>query len=155
MSGVALRVGLAAFGVAAGVIVAFVVDDTLHVRAFAPGIGYGAAGILLAAIMAGVTGALAGFGRKAPRRRIGMAVLGSAFVAATIACTLVRLREPWLDLGPFGAGPFGAVSVVTLGVSQLFAVVMCDAILSLRPPMDENEVANDVANDVANEQPPT
>jgi len=126
-----LRCALAACGVAAGVIAAFVVDDVVHIRAFAPGFGYGATGVVLAAVLGAFSAALAGFARKAPRARIGAAALGAAVIAVTAACTLVRLREPWLDLGPFGAGPFGAVSVVTLAMSQLFSVVICDAILSL------------------------
>lgn len=46
----------------------------------------------------------------------------AALSATLVAFVLVRLPSPWIDLGPFGAGPITAIAVFLLPVAQLAAV---------------------------------
>lgn len=77
----------------------------------------------LAIVVVGVVGAAYG---AAHGRLLDVALGRSAAIAALsaalVAFVLVRLPSPWLDLGPFGAGPITAIAVLVLPIAQLCAV---------------------------------
>lgn len=47
----------------------------------------------------------------------------AAISAALAAFVLVRFPSPWVDLGPFGAGPLTAIAIVVLPAAQIAALV--------------------------------
>jgi hypothetical protein len=57
----------------------------------------------------------------------GRAAGAGAIVASVVAFLLLRFPSPWVDLGPFGAGPLTAVTVVVLPLAVLATVLATTA----------------------------
>lgn len=66
------------------------------------------------------------FGAASARMR-GVAVGGAAaigaLVASLVAFLLLRMPSPWVDLGPFGAGPLTSLALVLFPLAQLSAIL--------------------------------
>lgn len=80
----------------------------------------GALAVVIVAALAATFGAADARMREVGIRR-GAAI--GALVAALVAFLLLRLPSPWIDLGPFGAGPLTAIAVVLLPLAQIAAVL--------------------------------
>lgn len=80
-------------------------------------------GVLAVSVVAALAAA---FGAALGRLRgvhAGRAAAIGALVASLIAFLLLRFPSPWIDMGPFGAGPLTAIAVFLLPLAQLGAVL--------------------------------
>ena len=80
----------------------------------------GALAVLVVAFLAAAFGAT-----SARLRELGVARAAAigALAASLVAFLLLRFPSPWVDLGPFGAGPLTALAVVLLPLAQLAAIL--------------------------------
>lgn len=116
----AARERLAGFGaIVVALLLANVLGDVLRVPHFADPRS-GAIAVLAAALLGAATGAV--FARLRAVA-IGRTSACGALGAALVAFLLLRAPSPWIDLGPFGAGPLFAVALVLFPLAQLAAVL--------------------------------
>jgi hypothetical protein len=100
------------------IVIANVVGDTLHLARFD-----GLRGAVVALATAAILGAGTGFAGARSRRtpHVTRAVAVAAICASTTAFLLLRFPSPWVDLGPFGAGPWTALALVVFPITQALA----------------------------------
>ena len=113
---------LAAAAITAALLVATLLGDTFRLAGLGD-LRAGAAAIAAAAALAAVFGAIVARVRDDRETSAGRASVAAALVAALVAFLLLRFPSPWVDLGPFGAGPFTAMALVVLPLAQLAAVL--------------------------------
>lgn len=104
--------------VIAALIVANVLGDAFALASFALTVARAAAGIAAAAMLGAVSGALFG----GPRGQALRTAAAAGIACATVAFVLLRFPAPWIDLGPFGAGPATAVAVLLLPATQIAGI---------------------------------
>ena len=118
------RASIAAAGaLVAAIAVAFVLDDVAHVACFAPGIERGALGLVVVAGCAGLA--------TAANARSARNALVAAITSSALFVLLVRSPSTWLDLGPFGAGPFTALTVIVVPITVLAGTLSAAAIAAI------------------------
>jgi hypothetical protein len=112
-------IGVELLSILAAIVAANVVHDVLR-RAIVDDVRGASVALLTAALLAG-TGAA--FSARLRGVRVGRAAGIALVSSATVVLLLVRMPSPWIDLGPFGAGPLTRISLIVLPVAQIAAVL--------------------------------
>ena len=112
-------IGLALLSILAAVVLANVLADVLGVGRF-DGLRGGVVALVASAALGAASGAILARLRSATA---GKTAAIAAICAATVTFLLLRVPSPWIDLGPFGAGPLTAVALVVLPIAQIGALL--------------------------------
>ena len=102
------------------VVVANVLGDVFRLPSFV-----GLRGGAIAVVVVASLGASGGFAMARVRdTNAARPAVAGAIVAALVAFLALRFQSPWVDLGPFGAGPLTALALVVLPLAQLASIFM-------------------------------
>lgn len=98
-----------------GIVLAEVLDDVFGLARFGPSASGSVAGILAATLGGAAVGALVARGRRA----VGI----GGILGGTVGLLAIGAPFPWIDLGPFGAGPGGELALLVLPCALVIAAL--------------------------------
>lgn len=103
------------------IVVANILGDVFHLPTFAD-LRSAVFGVAVAAFLGATCGAALGHLRDGGSGLAKRTAATGALSAALSSFLVLRMPSPWIDLGPFGAGPLTALALVVLPVAQCAAI---------------------------------